>query len=76
MKINLPVSDHEYVVSQELVLVSKTDLKGIITYCNKAFCEVSGFSESELLGHAHNIIRHPDVAAACFSACVGYDQGG
>lgn len=66
MKINLPVTDNEYVLSEECVLVSKTDLKGIITYCNNAFCEVSGFLENELIGHAHNIIRHPDVPPRVF----------
>ncbi len=69
MRKNRPVTDHEYLVPEETVLVSKTDLKGRITYCNKAFCEVSGFSESELLGAAHNIVRHPDVPQRVFADC-------
>lgn len=43
-------------------LVSETDLKGIITYANDIFCEVSGYSKDELIGANHNIVRHPDVS--------------
>ncbi len=42
-------------------IVSKTDLKGNITYVNDNFCSISGYSASELLGANHNIVRHPDV---------------
>jgi PAS domain S-box-containing protein len=42
-------------------IVSKSDLKGNITYINDAFCEISGYQRDELLGKPHNIIRHPDV---------------
>lgn len=41
-------------------IVSKTDINGMITYVNHAFCEVSGYSEEELLGQPQNIVRHPD----------------
>lgn len=67
MRNNLPVSDVEYIVPEEVVLVSKTDLRGIITYCNKAFEEVSGFLEEELLGESHNIVRHPDMPQRIFA---------
>ena len=50
----------------EVAIVSKTDLKGIITYANKIFCEVAQYKESELVGQAHNIIRHPDMPKAAF----------
>ena len=43
-------------------LVSETDLKGIITYANDIFCEVSGYTKEELIGKNHNIVRHPDVS--------------
>jgi len=47
-------------------IVSKTDPKGIITYVNKMFCEVSGYTEKELMGRSHNIIRHPEVPKEVF----------
>ena len=47
-------------------IVSKTDKKGIITYVNKQFCQISGYSEKELLGKPHNIVRHPDMPKEAF----------
>ncbi len=47
-------------------LVSKTDIKGRITYCNQLFMKVAGYSESELLGKPHNIVRHPDMPRVIF----------
>ena len=47
-------------------LVSKTDLKGRITYCNQIFMKVAGYSESELLRKPHNIVRHPDMPRIIF----------
>lgn len=47
-------------------LISETDTRGIITYANPKFCEVSGYSLDELLGKPHNIIRHPDMPKAVF----------
>lgn len=47
-------------------LVSKTDPRGIITYSNSRFCELSGYSESELVGQPHSIVRHPDTSKATF----------
>ena len=41
-------------------IVTKTDPKGIITYANEAFCDISGYTEEELIGKNHNIVRHPD----------------
>jgi PAS domain S-box-containing protein len=51
---------------EEDIIVSKTDLKGHITYANLTFLEVSGYSEEELLGKPHNIIRHPDMPRCVF----------
>ncbi len=48
------------------IIVSKTDTKGIITYGNEIFISMSGYSEEELLGKPHNIIRHPDMPRAVF----------
>lgn len=50
----------------EEILVSKTDLKGHITYANDVFVKVSGYPEAELLGKPHNLIRHPDMPASVF----------
>lgn len=47
-------------VLDESSIVSKTDKRGIITYANDAFCRISGYSREELIGHAHNLGRHPD----------------
>ena len=47
-------------------IISKTDLKGRITYCNRIFIEFSGYSEQELLGSQHNIVRHPDMPRGVF----------
>src|SRR3989344_697754 len=66
MKINLPVTNVERPYPDGGVIVSKTDTKGIITYVNSTFAEVSGYSERELIGVNHNIVRHPDMPAAGF----------
>jgi len=47
-------------------IVSKTDLKGRITYTNKIFMDMAGYTESELLGKPHNIIRHKDMPKSVF----------
>jgi len=52
--------------SPEEMIVSKTDLQGNIVYGNKLFIEMSEYSERELLGKPHNIIRHPDMPAVIF----------
>lgn len=51
---------------EEEIIVSKTDLKGIITYANLTFLKVAGYTEEELLGKPHNIIRHPDMPRCVF----------
>jgi aerotaxis receptor len=66
MRTNLPVTDREYPFPSGETLVSTTDTKGRITYCNPRFIEVSGFSKDELLGQPHNLIRHPDMPEEAF----------
>jgi PAS domain S-box-containing protein len=56
----------EVTFGEEEIIVSKTDLKGHITYANNVFCRVAGYSEAELLGKPHNLIRHPDMPACVF----------
>src|SRR3954465_4269026 len=48
------------------IIVSKTDLKGRITYVNRVFMAISGYEEAEMLGQAHSVIRHPDMPRAVF----------
>ena len=67
MKMNLPVSEVEYKVDPDQPIVTKTDLKGVIRYANPAFLAVSGFTEAELIGHSHNIVRHPDMPPEAFA---------
>ena len=67
MRKNLPVNDVEYPLRDGVAIVSKTDLKGKITYVNPYFIEVSGFTEDELLGAPHNLVRHPDMPPAAFA---------
>ena len=67
MKNNQPITQNEVVLNDVAHLVSSTDIKGKITHCNQAFIDISGFSKEELLGSAHNIVRHPDMPEAAFS---------
>ena len=66
MRTNLPVSNVEYPITDETLIVSKTDLKGKLTYFNDQFVAASGFTEQELMGQPHNIIRHPDMPPEAF----------
>ncbi|MCW8934928.1 MAG: methyl-accepting chemotaxis protein [Gammaproteobacteria bacterium] len=66
MKINQPVTNHEINFPESYNILSTTDLKGSITYCNQDFVEISGFSLDELEGRNHNIVRHPDMPPAAF----------
>ncbi len=67
MRTNLPVTGIEHPLRDGQSLVSKTDTKGKITYCNPAFIEISGYTREELLGQPHNLVRHPDMPAEAFA---------
>ena len=67
MRNNQPVTNKEVALREEVMIVSKTDLKGLITYINKDFLEISGFNEAELIGQPHNIVRHPDMPVEAFA---------
>lgn len=56
----------EVFFSADDIIVSKTDLKGRITYANDTFCRIAGYAERELIGQPHSIIRHPDMPRAVF----------
>lgn len=66
MKQNLPVTNNEAKLADNDYLITATDTKGIITRVNDAFIRISGFTEDELIGKNHNIIRHPDMPPAAF----------
>ncbi|NLC35535.1 MAG: PAS domain-containing protein [Alcaligenaceae bacterium] len=66
MRKNLPVTQNVYTFPPDQTLISITDLKGRITYCNASFVAVSGFTCEELLGQPHNILRHPDMPQEAF----------
>ncbi len=66
MRKNLPVTQVEYPIRDDTLIVSKTDTKGKLTYFNEQFVAVSGFTDAELMGQPHNIIRHPDMPAEAF----------
>jgi methyl-accepting chemotaxis protein len=68
MKNNQPVTQNEVYFSEHDKLVSTTDLKGIITSASPAFVKVSGFSEQELIGQSHNVVRHPDMPPQAFES--------
>ncbi len=56
----------ERLLGADQLIVSKTDVKGVITYANEVFCEMAAMSEDELIGQPHNIIRHPDMPRCVF----------
>ena len=66
MKQNLPVTQNEIAFPKNRYIVSRTDLKGLITYANDTFIEMSGFTVDELIGKNHNLVRHPDMPVAAF----------
>jgi PAS domain S-box-containing protein len=66
MKRHIQPSAVERLMRENDFIVSKTNPKGIITYGNPTFIEFSGYSEEELLGSQHNIVRHPDMPRAAF----------
>ncbi|SCB08765.1 methyl-accepting chemotaxis sensory transducer with Pas/Pac sensor [Bradyrhizobium yuanmingense] len=66
MRKNLPVTTVEYPVSDETLIVSRTDLKGKLAYFNEDFLAAAGFTSAELMGQPHNIVRHPDMPPEAF----------
>ena len=67
MRDNQPVTQREYTLDEQHLLITRTDLEGRITYANEAFVEASGYSHEELIGVNHNLIRHPDMPPEAFA---------
>jgi aerotaxis receptor len=66
MRTNLPVTNVEYPITDATLIASRTDIKGRLTSFNDEFVQASGFTEAELMGQPHNIIRHPDMPPEAF----------
>ncbi|UTA47127.1 methyl-accepting chemotaxis protein [Simiduia sp. 21SJ11W-1] len=61
-----PVTGRNVPVQPGKEIISATNTKGVLTYCNDYFCEIAQYERDELIGQAHNIIRHPDMPQAAF----------
>lgn len=66
MKLKIQAIHHESFLSDDEIIVSKTDVKGHIVYSNEVLIDISGFQEHELLGKQHNVVRHPDMPRGVF----------
>lgn len=62
-----PLTGREISIKAGCEIISATNAKGVITYCNDYFCEVAQYPREALIGQAHNIIRHPDMPSAAFA---------
>jgi PAS domain S-box-containing protein len=71
-----PLTGVEKFFDDDEIIVSKTDLKGHITYANDVFLKVAGYAEAEILGQPHSIIRHPDMPRSVFHLLWETIQGG
>lgn len=76
MKKNLPVTDNETRYSDTANILSTTTLKGAISYVNEDFVQISGYAADELLGHNHNVVRHPEMPPAAFAGLWQTIQAG
>lgn len=76
MRNNQPVSNVEYALKEGTFIVSRTDTRGMITSCNKDFIDASGYSEAELIGQPHNLLRHPDMPVEAFADFWATLKGG
>jgi aerotaxis receptor len=76
MRLNLPVVDAEFDYPETQTLVSITDPQGRIVHANPAFVAVSGYTQDELMGQPHNLIRHPDMPEAAFADLWATIQAG
>jgi PAS domain S-box-containing protein len=74
MKKQIHPNNKQKTFDADILLVTKTDLKGIITYANRAFMKIVQMDENELVGKPHNIIRHPDMPKIIFKYLWSYLQ--
>ncbi|CAG0963390.1 Aerotaxis receptor [Rhodocyclaceae bacterium] len=76
MKNNQPVTNVERPYPRGKYIVSRTDLKGVVTWGNDAFFEISGFERDDLIGKSHNLVRHPHMPPAAFADLWATVKGG
>ncbi|WP_440480699.1 methyl-accepting chemotaxis protein [Pseudomonas xanthosomatis] len=76
MRTNLPVHPVEQSFPEHQRLISATDTTSLITYCNAEFAAISGYSQAELVGSPHNLVRHPDMPEAVFELMWQYLKAG
>jgi PAS domain S-box-containing protein len=62
----LSLTGQELTFREDQIIVSKTDPRGVLTYVNKLFLDISGYTEAEMLGRPHNVIRHPHMPRCVF----------
>jgi len=76
-KLDAPktLTNDEKVLNDDDFIVSKTDTKGYITYCNRIFVEMAGWTRQELIGANHNLIRHPHMPKLAFKILWDLIQG-
>ena len=74
--MSITIKGSEITFSEDMFIVSKTDIKGNITYGNDTFIEISGYSENELIGAPHNILRHKDMPKVVFKLLWDKIQAG
>ncbi|MCS3431023.1 PAS domain-containing methyl-accepting chemotaxis protein [Klebsiella sp. BIGb0407] len=67
MRLNTPVTQQEYLLDMDTILMSTTNIQSHITYANSAFIKASGFSEEQLISQPHNIVRHPDMPVEAYT---------
>ena len=76
VRLNLPITTVEQSFPDQQRLISATDTASNITYCNAEFAAISGFSQAELIGASHNLVRHPDMPAQVFEQMWRYLKAG
>ena len=62
------LQDYINIVNQN-VIISSTNIQGVITEVSEAFCEISGYKKDELIGKSHNIVRHPNTPTSFIKRC-------
>lgn len=73
---NITPTGREVFFDRKDLIVSKTDLKGHITYANDIFLEIAGYEEDEVIGMPHSLIRHPDMPRSVFKLLWDHVQAG